>query len=71
MGGRLMGGKKGGTFTGKLRIISEPKIIYVQPGYLAGSSDRVQVDVCTTCSAVVFDSVAHDLWHRSAERAVD
>lgn len=48
-----------------LKIISEPKIIYVQPGYAAGSHDRVQVDVCTTCAAVVFDSEAHDLWHTS------
>lgn len=66
-----MGKTMGGAVTGKLRIISEAKILHVKPGYLAGSSDRVQIDVCTTCSAVVFDSVAHDRWHRSTERAGD
>jgi hypothetical protein len=61
--------KQAGKIT--IRIISEPKILYVQRGDIAGSYDRVHVDVCTTCAAVVFDSVVHDVWHVSIEKAGD
>ena len=49
----------------KIKIITERKIIAVQPGWLLGSSDvlGVEVDVCTTCAAIVFSPVAHDIWH--------
>ncbi len=46
-----------------LKIITERKIIDVRPGMLYGSPDRVEVDVCTDCAAIVFDPVQHDIWH--------
>ncbi|WP_114589402.1 hypothetical protein [Microbacterium arborescens] len=47
-----------------IQIITERKTLYVLPGYTRGSADRVEVDVCKTCAAVVFDPIAHDTWHR-------
>jgi hypothetical protein len=51
-----------------IQIITERKIIYVVPGYTRGSADRVEVDVCKTCGAVVFDPLAHYTWHREQAR---
>jgi hypothetical protein len=64
MGGRLMGKVK-------VTIITERKIIEVQPSWLVAAPDRIEVDVCVTCAAIVFDPVAHDMWHRSIEKAAD
>ncbi|MCT2085059.1 hypothetical protein M3D75_02920 [Microbacterium enclense] len=47
------------------KVIAEPKILPVVPGYLAGSADRVEVMVCTACAAVVFDPIQHDRFHSS------
>lgn len=48
----------------RVEIITERKIIVVRPGMLNGSRDQIEVDVCVKCGAVVFDPVAHDIWHR-------
>lgn len=53
----------------KITIVSERKIIDVRPSALSGYPDRIEVDVCVKCAAVVFDPVAHDLWHSSIEKA--
>lgn len=52
----------------KVEIITERKIIVVQPGMLYASPDRIEVDVCVTCGAVVFDPIQHDTWHRTTDR---
>jgi hypothetical protein len=54
----------------KVEMITERKIIVVQPGMLFTSPGRIEVDVCLKCGAVVFDPIQHDTWHRTAERAV-
>lgn len=51
----------------KIEMLTERKVIDVVPGFLRGSSDRVEVDVCLKCGAVVFDFVRHDKWHRDPE----
>jgi hypothetical protein len=53
----------------KVTMITERKIIEVQPGWLRDSRARIEVDVCVTCAAIVFDPVTHDIWHRSTEKA--
>lgn len=55
-----MGGKKI-----KVEMISQRKIIDVVRGYFRGSPDRIEVDVCVTCGAVVFDPIGHHTWHQS------
>lgn len=49
-----------------VEILTERKVLDVLPGYFRGSADRVEVDVCVKCAAIVFDPIAHDMWHRSA-----
>lgn len=53
----------------KVEIITERKVLDVVPGYFRGSADRVEVNVCVRCGAIVFDPVRHHEWHRSATRA--
>lgn len=48
-----------------VEILTERKVLDVRPGYFQGSADRVEVDVCVKCAAIVFDPIAHDTWHRS------
>ncbi len=48
----------------KVEILTERRIIPVQQGWLRGSVDRIEVDVCVKCGSVVLDVVAHDNWHR-------
>lgn len=47
----------------KVKMLTERKIITVTPGMLVHSPDRIEVDVCLDCGAVVFDVVRHDKWH--------
>lgn len=47
----------------KIKMITERKIITIQPGFLYSSPDRIEVDVCLDCGAVVFDVVRHGTWH--------
>lgn len=51
----------------KVEMLTERKIIVVRPGILFTSPDRIEVDVCLKCGAVVFDPIQHDTWHRAAE----
>jgi len=48
----------------KVEILTERRIIPVQQGWLRGSQERIEVDVCVKCAAVVFDPIGHDDWHR-------
>lgn len=49
-----------------IQIISDPQRINVEPYQARGRGiGFVQIQVCTTCSAVVFDPWIHDKWHRS------
>lgn len=64
-----MSARKGGKI--KVRIVTERRVLEVAPAYLRGAADRVYVDVCVECSAVVFDPHAHDTWHRSAVSEVE
>ena len=52
----------------KVEMITERKIIVVQPGMLFTSPDRIEVDVCLRCGAMVFDPIQHDTWHRGSPR---
>lgn len=52
----------------KIEVITERKIITVQPGMLITSPGRIEVDVCVKCGAVVFDPVQHDIWHRATNQ---
>lgn len=45
-------------------ITTERKTLDVVPGYFRGSADRVEVDVCVKCSAIVFDPITHYVWHQ-------
>jgi hypothetical protein len=47
----------------KVAPVTERKIIDVQPGYFRSSPDRIEVDVCVECSAIVFNPLKHYLWH--------
>lgn len=49
----------------KVEMITERQIIGVRPGVLSTSPDRIEVDVCMKCAAVVFDPIQHDTWHRA------
>lgn len=49
-----------------VEILTNRKLIYVTPAIIAGAADRILVDVCVKCGAVVFDVVRHDIWHRAA-----
>lgn len=51
----------------KVEMLTEQKIIDVEPGFLVGSPGRVRVDVCLKCGAVIFDPLRHDDWHRAHE----
>ncbi len=51
----------------EIKMLTERKQIDVSPGVLVGQPDRVYVDVCLDCGAVVFDVVRHDRWHVSQE----
>lgn len=51
----------------KVEIITQRKILDVVPGYFRGIPDRVEVDVCMKCAAIVFDPITHDAWHRTQE----
>lgn len=48
----------------QVKMITVRKSIDVTPGMLYHSPGRVEVDVCVTCGAVVFDVFLHDRWHR-------
>lgn len=52
----------------KIEIVTERKSLTVLPGWLRGSMGRIDVDVCATCGAVVFDWLKHDDWHRGEGR---
>lgn len=52
----------------KIEILAKRKVLNVMPGYLRGSVDRIEVDVCVKCAAIVFDPIAHDKWHRADGR---
>jgi hypothetical protein len=47
----------------KVEIITERRSLPIRPGILRGSSDQIDVDVCTMCGAIVFDGVQHYIWH--------
>jgi len=51
----------------KIEMLTERKALPVTPGILRGSSDRVDVDVCLTCGAIIFDLFRHIEWHEAAE----
>lgn len=51
----------------KIEILTDRKIIPVSPPPLRGAPDRIEVDVCRTCGAVVFDFIRHDDWHRKEQ----
>lgn len=51
-----------------VEMLTVRRILNVEPSWLGGSPDRVRVDVCVKCGAVVFDVVGHDLWHRGEQR---
>ena len=52
---------------GKVRVtmITQRVALGVTPSWLRGGPDRVEVDACVTCGAVVIDPILHDTWHRS------
>lgn len=50
----------------KVEVISEPKIIEVRQGYIQGSSDRIEVQVCVACGAILFDPILHWKWHNDS-----
>ena len=50
----------------KITMLTERKALAVAPGLLRSSPSTVEVDVCLTCGAVVFDIIRHDRWHTSA-----
>lgn len=54
----------------RVEMITHRKAIDVTPGMLVGYPDRVEVDVCVKCAAVVFDPIHHDLWHRTLDELV-
>jgi hypothetical protein len=54
----------------KVEIISERKIYDLKPSPLRYHPDRIEVDVCVKCGAVVFDVIQHDMWHRSLEQEI-
>lgn len=55
-----------------IRRLTEQRVIEVQMGLLRGSRNRIYVDVCVECGAVVFDLIRHDTWHnRQREEAGD
>lgn len=54
----------------KVEVITKRQIIVVQPGMLFTSPDRIEVDVCVKCGAVVFDPIQHDTWHRATNREI-
>ncbi len=47
----------------KIDIIAERHTLDVDKAVLRGWPDKVYVDVCTKCGAIVFDVVKHDLFH--------
>ena len=51
----------------KIEIISERKSLSVHQPWLRGGGEIVEVDVCTRCSAMVFDPTDHWEWHRKQE----
>lgn len=51
----------------EVEMLTVRRIIVVQPGMIFGSLDRIEVDVCVKCGAVVFDPIQHNIWHRAAE----
>ena len=54
----------------KIEMITVRKVIIVQPGMLVTSPDRIEVDVCIKCGAVVFDPIQHGTWHRATDREI-
>ncbi|WOF23828.1 hypothetical protein N8K70_03870 [Microbacterium betulae] len=52
----------------EIKMLTERKVLPVQSGWLADSADRVEVDVCLECGAVVFDVVRHDEWHEAKRK---
>lgn len=52
-----------------ITMLTERKALAVSPAFLRGSPSTVEVDVCLTCGAVVFDIIRHDLWHTSVATA--
>ncbi len=51
----------------KIEIISERKTLPVKRPWLRDHEEFVEVDVCTRCSAMVFDTTGHWEWHRKQE----
>lgn len=52
----------------KIEIITTREQILVQPENQIDFM-RIEVDVCTRCSSLVFDPVAHDRFHQTWNRA--
>ena len=53
----------------KFKVPTLRRALVVLPGLLVGSPDRVEVDGCVECGAVVFDPIQHHTWHRAAEQS--
>jgi len=47
----------------KVQIISERMVLPVRQSWGRGGPDSVDVNVCPTCSAIIFDPVVHYEWH--------
>ncbi|QGJ89488.1 hypothetical protein PBI_SMARTIES_85 [Microbacterium phage Smarties] len=52
---------------GKVRVtlITRRVALEVMPSMLRGGADRIEVDACVKCGALVIDPIVHDNWHRS------
>lgn len=53
-----------------VEMLTERHILPVMQPYLKTSPDRVEVDVCRECGAVVLDPMCHILWHVKLEKAL-